>query len=386
MANQGARIQTTHTGSLPLLAEQKPLQELLTARALGKKFDLREFQERADEAVDEVVGRQREIGIDIVSNGQADRSGFLDTSRLTGFDGRPTRTFTAHDLKEAGMLDWFLNHSGAVLPRANTGPVRHNPEPIAAELGRFRSALDHHGIDRARAFLAEPSPGVVAAQGSTHYDDESKLLADLTSALRAEYCAIAETGITLQVDAPDLFMDWFVWHQGQNWGAYADRMKLSIEAINRATEGIPDERLRVHVCHGNWQGPHHMDVELPAVIDILYSNLRSCTLVLELANPRHSWERKIFSQHPLPAGKTLAAGVVDSCTTSVEHENTVANRVIEVATAAGRGRVVMATPDCGFATMLGLHAQPYTADLKLRALVKGTRIANERLRELDGLP
>lgn len=381
-------IRTTHTGSLPLLPEQDRLGELLTARGLGNQFDPGEFAELAAEAVDEAVGRQAGIGIDVISSGEVDRCGFMDASRLTGFDGPPTTEFRPRDLAEAGVLDWFLHNSGAVLPRMNTGPVRHNPEPIAAELDRFLAALDHHGVDRSRAFLPSPSPGVLASQGgSTYYTDSREFLGDIAAALREEYRKITASGISVQIDAPDLVMDWFVGHEGQTLSEFLDRMRIKVDAINEATDGIPAERKRVHVCHGNWPGPHHHDITLPEVIDVLYA-LDAGTLVLEMANPRHRWERRVFGpgEHPLPDGKSLAAGVVDSCSQSVEHPLTVAADLIEIASFTGPGRVVFATPDCGFRTMAGLGVPPGLTEMKLRSLVEGTRLANEQLSQRQAEP
>jgi 5-methyltetrahydropteroyltriglutamate--homocysteine methyltransferase len=178
-------------------------------------------------------------------------------------------------------------------------------------------------------------------------------------------------------------MDWYrwrPWHRDQGLGDYLDQLRAKVAAINEATRGIPPEQVRVHVCHGNWPGPHNYDIELPEAIGALYE-LNAGTLVLELSNRRHRWEREVFrDQHPLRAGKILAAGVVDSSSMCVEHERTVADELIGLASITGSGRL-MATPDCGFRTLLGLGAPPALAEMKLRALVEGTRIANEHIRQ-----
>ena len=376
-------ILSTHTGSLPPdFPGQARLQELLTDRVTGQPVDSKEFADLADEAVDEAVGRQRRIGIDIVSNGEMDRGGFIDTARLTNFSGPETTVFTPRDLEVARMLEWFLTSSGVVMPRMNNGPVRHNPEPLAAELERYLRALGRHGIDTSRAFLPEPSPGVVVTQGSTYYEggaDDERFLADVTAALHAEYHEVAKTGLIVQVDAPDLPMDWYVWHAGQGMDEFLGRLRRRVQAINDATDGIPAEQVRVHVCHGNWQGPHNFDITLPEIIDTLYQ-LRAGTLVIELANRRHHWERRIFGEpeYKLPERFKLGGGVIDSTSTSIEHPETVADEILEIAGLVGPDRFLAAT-DCGFRTMLGLGAYPYITEQKLTALVEGTRLANERV-------
>lgn len=375
MTATSKRILTTTAGSLPLWPDQDRLRVLLAARAAGQPVDPGEFAALAEEAVGAAIGLQLQAGIDLISNGEMDRPGFIDTSRLTGFDEAPAN-FRPRDLVEAGF-EGLLQAPGVVLPRMNTGPVARNPEPIAGELARFLAALAHHGVDRSRAFLPEPSPGVIVAQGSTWYDDPAKFLADVISAMREEYLEIARAGLTVQIDAPDLFLDWFVWHPGQAMDQCLARMRLAVQAINEATDGIAPEQLRVHVCHGNWPGPHHYDLELPEVIEVLYG-LRAGMLVVELSNPRHRWEQVTFKDHPLPAGVTLAAGVIDSCSLSVEHPRTVAAALTQLAGLTEPARLVAAT-DCGFGSMPGLHAHPGITSLKLAALAQGARIASEEL-------
>jgi 5-methyltetrahydropteroyltriglutamate--homocysteine methyltransferase len=373
-------IRTTHTGSLPGLPEEARLQELLVERLKGEDVDAKEFAELADQAVTEVVGWQHKLGIDVISSGELDRAGFMDGSRLEGWGRGPDMSlFAPRDLIEAGMLDWLLHGSGATMPRMNAGPVKHNPEVIGGELDRLLRALKTHGIDPSRAFVPEPSPGVMSTLGSTYYKDEETFLEDIAAALSEEYKAVAKAGLILQIDAPDLPMDWYVWHDGQSMDEYMARLARRVEAINNATEGIPQEQIRVHVCYGNWPGPHDHDITLPQITQEIYK-LRAGTLVIELANRRHRWERRIFgeAEHRLPAGVVLAAGVIDSCSTSVEHEETVAAELMEIAGLVGADNLMGAT-DCGFRTMLGLGLPRYIAEQKLRALVGGARLASERL-------
>lgn len=371
-------ILSTTTGSLPLLPEQGRLKELLEARAVGQPVDAQEFADLAAQAVHEMVARQQDDGIDVISNGEADRYGFIDTSRLTGFTG-PQADFAPRDLVDAGMITGLLGMPGVVMPPVNDGPVRHKPEVIAAELDRYLRALDAHGVSPSRAFLPEPSPGVITAQGSSYYQKEEEFLDVVTDAMAAEYRAVTDAGVTLQIDAPELFVGWFTWYRGDLDG-YRRWMQRRVDAINAAIEGCPAELVRVHACHGNWPGPHNYDVALPDVIGVLYG-LRARTLVLETANPRHRWERRIFRQgeHPLPEGKVLAAGVIDSCSWNAGHTETVADDLVSLAGIVGDPGRLMAATDCGFASMTGMHAHPGITNMQLRTLAGGTRLANERL-------
>jgi 5-methyltetrahydropteroyltriglutamate--homocysteine methyltransferase len=371
-------ILSTTAGSLPLLPEQGRLGELLEARALGQPVDAAEFAALAAQVVDEMVARQQGDRIDVISNGEADRYGFIDTSRLTGFNG-PQADFAPRDLVNAGMITGLLSIPGVAMPLVNDGPVRHKPEVIAAELDRYRRALAAHGVRLSRAFLPEPSPGVITAQGSRYYQKDEEFLDVVTEAMSAEYRAVTDAGITVQIDAPELFVGWFTWYRGDVAG-YRRWMQRRVDAINAATEGCPAELVRVHACHGNWPGPHDLDIALPEVIDVLYG-LRARTLVLETANPRHRWERRIFrrGEHPLPDGKVLAAGVIDSCSWNAGHAETVADDLVLLAGIVGDPGRLMAATDCGYASMPGMHAHPGITNMQLRTLAEGTRLANERL-------
>jgi 5-methyltetrahydropteroyltriglutamate--homocysteine methyltransferase len=379
MTGTGA-IRTTHTGSLPpALPEQARLQELLKARIRGERMDAGEFAELADQAVREVVGWQRRIGIDVVSSGELDRAGFMDTSRLAGWGARGgTGSFAPRDLVESGMAEWLLN-SGAVMPEMNAGPVKHDPDVIGAELERLLRALSQHGVEPSGAFVPEPSPSLMASLGTTHYADENRFLDDVAAALSEEYRAIAKAGLMVQIDAPDLPLDWQMGHDGQSMDDYLARLRRRVQTINDATAGIPESQIRVHVCYGNWPGPHHYDITLPQIGAELY-RLRAGTLVVELANRRHRWERRMFGEpdHRLPAGVVLAAGVIDSCSTSVEHEETVASELIELAGMVGPQNLMAAT-DCGFRGQLGIGMDRYVTEQKLRSLVRGAQLASERL-------
>jgi 5-methyltetrahydropteroyltriglutamate--homocysteine methyltransferase len=371
-------FETTHTGSLPAGEDHAALTGLLRARALHYPFDHAEFDDAAAAAVRAAVGLQSELGIRYVSSGEADRAGFTDSARLTGFDGPPHFNWRPADLIESGLTGTVPLVDTAELQLSSTGPVRHNPEVIESELRRFLAALAAHGIGRSRGFVPEPSPGIMLMLGTSHYASEAAFLNDLARALREEYTAIAEAGLTVQVDACDIALCWQTIFHDADMAQYLDRVKIRVDAINRATQGIPRSQLRVHVCYGNWPGPHDHDITLDHIIGEL-TRLQAGMLVLELASPRHRWELEVLRDHPLPAGMKLAAGVVDSSTIMVEHERTVMRSLLDVAAMTGlRPDMILATPDCGFRSLLGMAQPLYTTRRKLEAMVAGARLAAEQ--------
>jgi 5-methyltetrahydropteroyltriglutamate--homocysteine methyltransferase len=354
------RILVTHAGSLPRQPGSARLEQLLTTLARGGQLtDHAEFASLAEQATDEMVTWQARLGIDYMSTGEAARCGFIDVRRLRGFAGPPAV---------------FSNVPGVVTPPTNSGPVEHDPGPITEELAWFTAALDRHGVSRSRGFIPSPSPGVITAQGTSYYRGETAFLDAVTEAMSAEYRQIADAGLVVQLDAPDLALDWYAWHDGQSVAEFQSRFRDKVDAINAATAGIPQEQVRVHVCHGNWPGPHDRDVELPAIIGDLY-RLRAGMLLLELANERHRWEQSVFADHPLPAGMLLGAGVVNPASRCTDHPQTVAEQLTRIAALTGPGRTVAAT-GCGFSTVLGMAASPDHAERKLRALIEGARLAS----------
>ena len=376
-------ILTTHTGSLPLPPGNERLRELHKRRQHGSQLDMTEFADLADAAVDEIVDFQLRIGIDIVSNGEADRVNFRDTDRLSGFNGPETTALVPQDLVDAGMFGGFSAAAAGSMPRVNDGPVKHIPDAVGTELDRLLSALKHHNVDSSRTFMTVPSPGLIVSQETSFYDSDEEFLAAIISALREECLMIASAGVGVQIDAPDLAMDWFVWHHGQTRDEFTARALRHIDAINEVTEGITETR--VHVCNGNWPGPHSRDAELKDILEIVYGALRPCTLLLELENPRHRHEAALFAQeqYRLPEHLRLGAGVVDCCSMNVGHWRTVADSLVRVALAAGPGAVTLATPDCGYKTFLLQEGSLYITEAHLQNLVRGTRAANDELAALE---
>ncbi|WP_311172474.1 cobalamin-independent methionine synthase II family protein [Halobellus ordinarius] len=376
------RIRTTHIGSLP---RSPDLLELLKRRQAGETVDEEEWHDRVREATASVIERQADIGLDIVNNGEQPRVSFnwYVANRLTGIgDTRDAPLWDdladypeyAEDAFEAEGID--LTKQPSV-----TGPVEYAGEEAAREeIDTFVELLDAADADFEGTFLTAASPGIAAATlVNDYYDSHEEFLSVVGDALKREYELIAETGATLQLDAPDLLT---TGHRG-----FGDRpieklkpiVRMHVEALNEATADIPDEQLRVHTCWGSYEGPHHRDKPLEEILPILY-DLDVGGLSIEEANPRHQHEYRVFREHPLPDGWTLIPGVVDVKTNIVEHPEVVADRLERVAGAVDDPTRIVAAPDCGFDTQAGLAmVHPEIAWAKLETLVEGAEVATERL-------
>ena len=375
------RILTTHTGSLPRPPE---LLELFSERMDGREVDAALLRERASAAVADAVRRQVEAGIDVVSDGEMGKIGFANyvQDRMTGFGGEvSSRSFARDvgDFPDFGARMAAGNQSAMRMPRpSNDAEITYvGHEQLEGDLAAMRAAMST--VQAEEAFLPAASPGcVVQVMPSTHYPDRRAYLYGLADALRVEYRAIVDAGFTLQVDCPDLAM-------GRHW-EFADatleefrkNLALHIEALNHGLEGVDPEHVRVHVCWGNYPGPHHRDVALRDILDLIYE-VRANGISIEGANPRHEHEWTVFADMPLPEGRYLIPGVIDSCTNYVEHPELVAQRIVRFAQVVGRENVVAGT-DCGFGTFAGFGAVvPGIAYAKLASLGEGARIASREL-------
>jgi len=374
----GQPIQTTHTGSLPRPAH---LEELLAGSERGEAFET-----AVSEAIDGVVRRQAEVGIDIANDGEQSRVSYaVDvTGRLSGFGEGVVERDWPTDLEE------FPEYGERVLGESENigGPVAVD-EPayvgeaeLRRELGRFEDARERTGASFAGRFHTVPSPGAVLRfTETTHHSTRREYVFDLAEALATEYELVAETGATLQVDAPDLLAGFTLTYRDESVGQFRERVRTYIEALNRAVAGVPDDQIRLHACWGNYPGPHHHDVELGELLDLFYE-ADIGGLVIEGANPRHAHEYRTFEEHPLPDGWRLVPGVIDVKTNIVEHPEVVAERLERFVDAVGDpGRVVAGT-DCGFATVVdGANVvHPSLVWKKLETLVEGAELASERLR------
>lgn len=363
------RIAVTLAGGVPQPSDQARTLTAAAARPAIPQALEADLAAAAAAAVSWQVGN----GVDIVSDGAEGRL----SVRLGGFDGPPV-PFLPADLACAGdryrAADSFTRGLGAGLP-SNTGRISYDPAPAAARIARFQAALAGHQV--AGAFLAAPSPGTVTLAGTSYYRDPEKFLAAAAVALRQEYRAITAAGLTLQVDAPDLAMSYHAHYQGMSVEEFRARAQLHADVLNDALAGIDPRQVRLHVCWGSYAGPHHRDIPLAAVIDILYS-VRAGTLVLEGANPRHRADWRVFADHKLPAGMILAAGVIDTATAGVEAPAVVADAIVQVAGVVSRERVIAAT-DCGFSAAGTPALSAEVAGLKVQALRAGADLATRRL-------
>jgi 5-methyltetrahydropteroyltriglutamate--homocysteine methyltransferase len=376
------RILTTHTGSLPRPPD-------LTAALLGSVGLPREGEhllERVRTAVQEAVQRQVWAGIDVISDGETGKPGFAHyvKDRLSGFQGQAApRPFAPRDLLDFPEVARHLFVSdGKELPRpsmpTNDGPVRYTGwDQLAADLDIFSAEVENQSVTE--AFLPAVSPGCVAMlMGTIYYPARRDFLYALADALREEYRAIVRRGFLLQIDCPDLALGRHLEFPDASIPEFRAEIELHIEVLNHALDGIDPDRVRVHVCWGNYPGPHHHDVPLADILDIVY-RVKASGLSIEGANPRHEHEWAVFAEMPLPPDKVLIPGVIDTCTNSIEHPETVAQRIERYAGVVGRERVIAGT-DCGFATMAGRSAVvPDVAYAKLASLAEGARRASARL-------
>ena len=369
-----APIRTTHVGSLP---RPDDVAALLHAKEYGEPYDADGFEARIDQAVADVVAAQRSIGIDIVNDGEVGRTGYATyiQDRLSGFSGdSPSILFD-----DLGDFPEYRRRMGQAAgtrrlrrPRC-TGPVAvSDSAPLAREIARLTRTLDQAG--HARGFMNAASPGVIAIfQANDHYPSQDAYLAALADAMKTEYEAIANAGLIVQIDCPDLAMGRHVVYSRDSDADFVRHAEMHVAVLNAALENVPAERARLHVCWGNYEGPHHRDIALEKIFATLM-RAKPQGLLFEAANPRHAHEWTVFRDLDLPADKILIPGVIDSTTNYVEHPALVAERITRFVDLVGRERVIAGT-DCGFATFAGIgKIDPAIAMLKLAALVEGAAL------------
>ena len=372
-------IDTTHVGSLPRGDELTPL---LLARDKGEPYDAVQFDTLVQAAVDEGVARQIENGVSVVSDGELGKVGYSTymIERLSGFGGhvdrRPAADLAAHpDLSR--KLSAIMG-SQEFTRASCIGPVRLvTLEPLHDDIRRFRHAIDKAG--GARGFMNAASPGLITAfQVNRHYPTHEAYLADIVDAMREEYETIVAAGFDLQLDCPDLAMSRHTGYQEQSDAEFQKIAAANVEALNAATANIPADRMRMHVCWGNYEGPHDCDIALEKVIDTIIA-ARPSTILFEAANPRHEHEWKVWRDTKLPDDKILAPGLIDTCSNYVEHPELIAQRIERFADIVGKDRVIAST-DCGFGTFAGYgKIDPAVTWKKLRSLREGADIADARL-------
>jgi 5-methyltetrahydropteroyltriglutamate--homocysteine methyltransferase len=378
MAGGNDRILTTHAGSLP---RPDDVADLIWAQLDGQQVDETELDAKVDAAVADVVKKQHEAGIDIVSDGEMSKTGFSTyvNERFSGFDGRSE--FQADDVADFPDLAMrlFNTPSMAHIVFSNcVGPVEMtNKEAVRKDIERLKSALG--GDDPSGAFIGAISPGQIAFNyPDQHYGSHETYLGALADALSYEYNAITDAGLNLQIDSPDVAMAAHCRSVGSSVGDWHHHLPLAIEALNAALDGIPPERVRFHVCWGNYGGPHHKDVPLEEIIDHVMK-VNAGTIYVEGGNPRHAHEWRVFQDHPLPDDKKVILGVIDTKSNFVEHPRLVADRLVQLGKIVGKDRVLAGT-DCGFDTFIRFSlVDPGVAWLKLKSLSEGAAIASEEL-------
>jgi 5-methyltetrahydropteroyltriglutamate--homocysteine methyltransferase len=373
-------IATTHVGSLPRGPQLTPL---LLARDHGEPYDTDEFDRVVQAAIDDAVERQVEAGVTIVSDGELGKVGYSTymIERLSGFGGHTDRK-PALDLAPLPELRAKLAHimGSQEFTRASCiGEVRLvTLQPLHDDIRRFRNALERHG-NGSRAFMNAASPGLITAfQKNAFYPSHEAYLADLVTAMRPEYEAIVDAGFELQLDCPDLAMSKHTGYQEMDEPTFLKTIEANVEALNAATANIAPDKMRMHVCWGNYEGPHDHDIALERIIGIVLK-ARPATILFEAANPRHEHEWVVWRDARVPDDKILAPGLIDTCSNYLEHPELIAQRIERFAAIVGKDRVVAST-DCGFGTFAGYgKIDPAVTWAKLRALREGADIADVRL-------
>jgi 5-methyltetrahydropteroyltriglutamate--homocysteine methyltransferase len=387
MRRSEKRILTTHTGSLPRPPE---LTRLYVRRARGESVDAAELERLGRAALRGIVQKQAEASVDIGNNGEQQREGFFlhIRHRMSGFGGSWQRRTRADALRYPVFRQMMEQQLAAREAVSNMGPPKAIGEvrylgsaAIEAECADFKAALDETGTHFVEPFLTAPSPGIIAgAMKNEYYDSEEAYLAALGSALREEYETIVKQGYLLQLDCPDLALERHLSYQDRPLGDFLGFVERVVAAINTALENIPRDRVRLHVCWGNYEGPHDCDVPLADILPII-RKADVGGFFFPFANPRHAHEYRVFERLPPADDQIIIAGVIDSLTNFVEHPEAVADRIERVAAAVGDPHRVIAGTDCGFDTSAGMgRVAEDVVWAKLKALAEGARLASERLR------
>jgi 5-methyltetrahydropteroyltriglutamate--homocysteine methyltransferase len=378
------RILTTHTGSLP---RGEPLGSLLIDQEQGEPVSQQALEAATESRVAHVLAKQAEVRIDIANDGEQGRVGFQTylMQRMSGFGGVSKRPYG----KEFLEFPQFTQRMMQRIPK--TGKVFDAPQAID-EIQYLGTALLDAEIDRLKRlagkrrsaftdlFMNAPSPGIVACTMlNAYYDSQEAYLDAIARELRVEYRRVVESGFILQIDAPDLAMERVLLYQDLSDSEFAKKVELHVAALNKALDGLPPERVRLHVCWGNWEGPHNHDVDMGVLLPALY-HANVGALGLEFANPRRQHEVAAIAKRALPERMALIAGVIDSKSNFIEHPEVVAQRLEAVVRAVGDPERVVAGVDCGFGTFVGWEW--VTEDVvwaKLKSLHEGAELASARV-------
>jgi 5-methyltetrahydropteroyltriglutamate--homocysteine methyltransferase len=373
------RILTTHTGSLPRPAG---LRAELVKKDQGQPFDKAELSRLTREAVVAIVRRQAEVGVDIINDGEMSKPGYSTyvADRLSGFAGHEPAKPRLDTGPYPNFMAAYTRMTGEMNSRRAVcvGPIAvKDKEPLAEDLANLKAALAQ--VKAVEGFMTAASPGLVPVfQNNRHYPTYEAYVEAIAAAMQPEYEAIVGAGFVLQLDCPDLAMAHHTSFQELSEADFLKRSQFHVEVLNHALRNVPAEMSRIHICWGNYEGPHDHDIDFAKVAPILVK-AKPQALVVEAANPRHAHEWQVWKDFKLPDDKVLAVGVLDTSTNYVEHPALVAERLCRYADIVGRERV-MATSDCGFGTFAGYgKIDPDIAFKKLGAMAEGAALASKRL-------
>ncbi len=376
MKRSTERFLTTHTGSLP---RPDDLIRMMYAKEEGVPVDPAALAARVKSAVAEVVGKQVKAGVDVVNDGEMSKPSYATyvKDRLAGFGGTGN-TFVYQDLADFPALARRVfgdpGRSRRKTPACNAPISVRDPAAAKEDAANLKAALMQTAATE--GFMSAASPGVVSLFfRNEYYPSQEAYLFAIADAMRAEYETIAAAGIVLQIDCPDLAMGRHIQYADLSLEEFRKRAAMHIEALNHALANIPPERLRIHLCWGNYEGPHHYDVPLASIIDLVFK-ARPQAISFEAANPRHAHEWTLFETVRLPEGRVLIPGVIESKSNFIEHPELIAQRIGRYAKLVGRENVI-AGSDCGYGTWVGQAAvDPDVVWAKMAAMAEGARIAS----------
>ncbi len=384
MHRSDSRILTTHVGSLP---RSPALAELLIQQEQGQAIDTAELARQAGLAVRHVLDKQLEAGVDIGNDGEQPRIGFQTyvPQRMRGFGGESKRP-TPQDMREFPAYARMLQSRGVIRAKVFNAPQAvaevhyEDLSGVQDECALFRRCLDQAPQQFSECFMTAASPGIVCTTMlNAYYDSHERYVFAVAEQMKKEYEYIHAQGFILQLDAPDLAMERTFLFQEKSLREFQQIVEIHIAALNQAIQNIPPERVRLHVCWGNYDGPHNHDVPLGDILPLLYQ-AKVGALSLEMANPRHQHEYKVLKKYPLPEAMVLIPGVIDSTVNYIEHPEVVADRICQAVEVVGDRSRVIAGTDCGFGTFAGWEM--IAEDVvwtKLKAASEGARIATQRL-------
>jgi 5-methyltetrahydropteroyltriglutamate--homocysteine methyltransferase len=380
MKSSTGRILTTHVGSLPRPQE---VVDLLFAQDRGEPIDAAKFDAAMRRAIGDAVNRQAGAGIDHVSDGEMSKISYATyiRHRLTGFEPGNVPRATPQDLDDYPEYRDKIAAMGAT-PKYQRpickGPIKvKDTAPLHHDIARLKDAISQANV--VAGFLTAASPGLIAVfQPNEYYPSHAKYLEALAEAMREEYETIVKSGLLLSIDCPDLAMGRHIKFRDVDDDEFVRNAALQIEALNHALQNVPADRTRLHICWGNYEGPHTRDIPFAKILpEVLKA--KPAALLIEGANPRHEHEWELWKTHKLPADKILVPGVLDTSCNFVEHPELISQRIVRYAELVGRDRVIAGT-DCGFGTFAGFGAvHPAICWEKLKSLSEGARLATSKL-------